>query len=425
MSPTSLDFPKTLFHTQFCARICAGAQKSEKPAQKPCKCMKQTTFNISFYCRNCRVNRDGTAPVEMSIVIAGRRCLLSLPRKEKPTDFMRQVNAKKDNDLKIYLDAIRHKVREIETEMLLRDIPLTASLLRDYFRSGGVQNYSVKDLFDDYFVILRKRIGVNLSVKTFRKYELARDRLYALVDKQKPVDVLNNALMKNYLAALHRDYDYCTAQGYGQKIKTVCLFAIANGKMKTDPFFDISLRKGEKSVQFLEEEDMQKIKCAKIENPSINKIRDLFLFQINSGISYCDMAALLPEDFQTTEEGQYYVHKQRAKTKNYYTAVIFADGVEVLKRYHFRLPILSNQKYNLYLKTLRDICGIDKPLHTHVARHTYATMCLNKGIRLEVVAKLLGHSDSRMTTHYAKLIKKTIISEVQEAFFLQTKTKQG
>lgn len=140
--------------------------------------MKQTTFNISFYCRECRVNRDGTAPVEMSIVIAGQRCLISLPRKEKPAEFLRQLNAKKDNDLKIYLDAIRHKLREIETEMLLRDIPLSASLLRDYFRSGGVQNYTVENLFDEYFVILRKRIGVNLTEKTFRKYELARDRLY-------------------------------------------------------------------------------------------------------------------------------------------------------------------------------------------------------------------------------------------------------
>lgn len=381
--------------------------------------MKQTTFNISFYCRKCRVNKDGTAPVEMSIIIGGERCIFSLPRKENPNEFLKMVNSKKDNDLKVYLQAAQQKVRKIETEMMMHDIPLTASLLKDYFRSGGVQKYTVEDLFDEYFAILKKRIGVNLTERSFRKYELARDRLYSLVDKHKPLNVLNNSLMKNYLATLHRDFDYCTAQGYGQKIKTVCLFAIANGKMKSDPFFDISLRKGEKNVQFLEEGDIKKIKRAKIENPSINKIRDLFLFQCSSGISYCDMAVLVPEDFEMTEDGQYYVHKQRAKTKNFYTSVIFPDGVEILKRYHFQLPILSNQKYNLYLKTLRDICGIDKPLHTHVARHTYATMCLNKGIRLEVVAKLLGHSTTKITTHYAKLVKKTIINEVQEAFAIQ------
>ena len=381
--------------------------------------MKQTTFNISFYCRKCRVNKDGTAPVEMSIIIGGERCIFSLPRKENPNEFLKMVNSKKDNDLKVYLQAAQQKVRKIETEMMMHDIPLTASLLKDYFRSGGVQKYTVEDLFNEYFAILKKRIGVNLTERSFRKYELARDRLYSLVDKHKPLNVLNNSLMKNYLATLHRDFDYCTAQGYGQKIKTVCLFAIANGKIKSDPFFDISLRKGEKNVQFLEEGDIKKIKRAKIENPSINKIRDLFLFQCSSGISYCDMAVLVPEDFEMTEDGQYYVHKQRAKTKNFYTSVIFPDGVEILKRYHFQLPILSNQKYNLYLKTLKDICGIDKPLHTHVARHTYATMCLNKGIRLEVVAKLLGHSTTKITTHYAKLVKKTIINEVQEAFTIQ------
>lgn len=386
--------------------------------------MKQTTFNISFYCRKCRVNKDGTAPVEMSIIIGGERCIFSLPRKENPSEFLTMVNAKKDNDLKIYLQAVQQKVREIETEMMMHDIPLTASLLKDYLRSGGVQKYTVEDLFNEYFAILKKRIGVNLTERSFRKYELARDRLYALVDKHKPLNVLNNSLMKNYLATLHRDFDYCTAQGYGQKIKTVCLFAIANGKMKSDPFFDISLRKGEKNVQFLEESDIKKIKRAKIENPSINKIRDLFLFQCSSGISYCDMAVLVPEDFEMTEDGQYYVHKQRAKTKNFYTSVIFPDGVEILKRYHFQLPVLSNQKYNLYLKTLRDICGIDKPLHTHVARHTYATMCLNKGIRLEVVAKLLGHSTTKITTHYAKLVKKTIINEVQEAFAIQNPNRK-
>ena len=362
--------------------------------------------------------------MEMSIIIGGERCIFSLPRKENPSEFLTMVNAKKDNDLKVYLQAVQQKVREIETEMMMHDIPLTASLLKDYFRSGGVQKYTVEDLFNEYFAILKKRIGVNLTERSFRKYELARDRLYALVDKHKPLNVLNNSLMKNYLATLHRDFDYCTAQGYGQKIKTVCLFAIANGKMKSDPFFDISLRKGEKNVQFLEEGDIKKIKRAKIENPSINKIRDLFLFQCSSGISYCDMAVLVPEDFEMTEDGQYYVHKQRAKTKNFYTSVIFPDGVEILKRYHFQLPVISNQKYNLYLKTLRDICGIDKPLHTHVARHTYATMCLNKGIRLEVVEKLLGHSTTKITTHYAKLVKKTIINEVQEAFAIQNPNRK-
>ncbi len=121
-------------------------------------------------------------------------------------------------------------------------------------------------------------------------------------------------------------------------------------------------------------------------------------------------------DFQITEDGQYYIHDKRNKTGVFYTAVILEQGVEILKKYHFKLPIIGNHKLNVYLKTIRDLCGIDKPIFSHVARHTYATRCLNRGIRLEVVAKLLGHSTTRITQHYAKLLKDNILNEVKDAF---------
>jgi Site-specific recombinase XerD len=161
---------------------------------------------------------------------------------------------------------------------------------------------------------------------------------------------------------------------------------------------------------------VEKIRTTDFHNESLNKVRDLFVFQAASGLSYTDMAKLVPTDFQVTEDGQYYIHDKRNKTGVYYTAVILSDGVEVLKRYNFNLPIITNHKINVYLKTIRDICGIDKPIFSHVARHTYATRCLNRGIRLEVVAKLLGHSTTRITQHYAKLLEKSILAEVQEAF---------
>ncbi|MBO6082128.1 MAG: tyrosine-type recombinase/integrase [Bacteroidales bacterium] len=97
----------------------------------------------------------------------------------------------------------------------------------------------------------------------------------------------------------------------------------------------------------------------------------------------------------------------------------------MLRRYNYQLPVISNHKINVYLKTIRDICGIDKPIFSHVARHTYATRCLNRGIRLEVVAKLLGHSSTRITQHYAKLLQKNIIGEVEEAFRLGKNGKSG
>ena len=128
------------------------------------------------------------------------------------------------------------------------------------------------------------------------------------------------------------------------------------------------------------------------------------------------MEKLSPSDFQQTTDGQYFIHDSRRKTGITYTAVILPEGVEILKKYNFKLPMISNQKMNLYLKTIQNLIGLQKPLYTHIARHTYATRCLNKGIRLEVVAKMLGHSTTKLTQHYAKLIQSSILAEVQEAF---------
>lgn len=175
-------------------------------------------------------------------------------------------------------------------------------------------------------------------------------------------------------------------------------------------------KRKEKSVQFLSEEEVDRIRTTDSQNESLNRVRDLFVFQAASGLAYTDMAKLVPTDFQVTEDGQYYIHDKRNKTGVFYTAVILEQGVEILKKYHFKLPIIRNHKLNVYLKAIRDLCGIDKPIFSHVARHTYATRCLNRGIRLEVVAKLIGHSTTRMTQHYAKLLKNSIINEVKEAF---------
>ncbi len=383
--------------------------------------MVRNTANISFYCRESKKNKDGLAPIELSLVINGRRCFVQLPRKEEPTAFKREINSKKDNDLKEYLRLIRVRLNEIETTFLRDGEALTAAALKDYFKTGGYVLYTVGDLFDDYMRILAKRVNVDLKPKTYRKYEIARDKFYKILPPTEPVSAITHAVIMDYQASMNQYLDYVTTNGYCQRVKTVVQFGIDNGRMKINPFSGIKLRKGEKSVQFLTEEEVEKIRTTDFHNESLNRVRDLFVFQAASGLSYTDMEKLKPEDFRQAPNGQYYIHDKRNKTGVYYTAVILEQGVEILKKYNFQLPILSNHKMNVYLKTIRDLCGIDKPIFSHVARHTYATRCLNRGIRLEVVAKLLGHSTTRITQHYAKLLDKSILAEVEEAFFMGNK----
>lgn len=378
--------------------------------------MTRNTANISFYCRESKKNKDGLAPIELSLVINRKRCYVQLPRKEDPEQFKRELMSKNWSDLKDYLSAVRTRLNEIETIFVRDGQALTAESLRAYFKTGGYVLYTVGDLFSDYMGILAKRVGRDITPKTYRKYEIARDKFYKILPPSEPVSAITKAVILDYQASMNQYLDYVTTNGYCQRVKTIVQFGIDNGKIKVNPFMGIRLRKGEKSVQFLTEEEVEKIRTTDFHNESLNRVRDLFVFQAASGLSYTDMAKLVPSDFQQAPNGQYYIHDKRNKTGVFYTAVILEEGVEILKKYNLKLPILGNHKLNVYLKTIRDLCGIEKPIFSHVARHTYATRCLNRGIRLEVVAKLLGHSTTRITQHYAKLLKGNILSEVQEAF---------
>jgi len=126
------------------------------------------------------------------------------------------------------------------------------------------------------------------------------------------------------------------------------------------------------------------------------------------------MANLTKDDFNVNNKGQIYVKKTRQKTGVRYLVVLLDNAKRIAEKYDYSLPVLSNQRYNSYLKEIKDLCHISKPLHTHIGRHTAATYLLNKGIPIETVAKILGHSDIRQTQHYAKLLDDSVFREFKK-----------
>ena len=145
-------------------------------------------------------------------------------------------------------------------------------------------------------------------------------------------------------------------------------------------------------------------------------MRDLFLFQCFTAISYSDMMALVPTDYKKNDYGDVYIIKPRAKTGVKFCAILFDDALIIAEKYDWMLPHIVMQNYNNGLKVIGDICKIDKPLHSHIGRHTAACYLLNeKGLSIEVVARILGHSTTKITRHYAKLMDKSVFEAVRKA----------
>ena len=377
----------------------------------------RTTSSLQFYCRRSKATKKGLAPIEASIIINGKRVFINLPRKETPEDFARLTLAKKNNDLKDYLYEVRNKFNEVQTDMMRNNIPLSAETLKEYFKSGGVKPYTLENLWDEFLAIQAKRVGSTISEMAHKKYISARNTMYSFIDKDTQLTAITPSMMQTVLAGLQSKYKEGTVCGIMTKLKTVVQFGKDNGKITINPFQNLKYSKGKPEIEYLTEEEIKRLVEKDLGIERLERVRDLAVFQIASGMAYIDTQRLTPEDIHYDENGNCYIYKERQKTKVQYTAVVFPEGVEVLKKYNYKLPSISNQKGNAYLKELQTICGISKTLHFHLFRKTYGTRLLNRGVRLETVSKCLGHSSTQITqAAYSKLLKSTIIKEVSSVF---------
>ena len=173
------------------------------------------------------------------------------------------------------------------------------------------------------------------------------------------------------------------------------------------------MSKGTPNISFLTTDDLNKIKSLDLSDyHNLDKVKDLLLFQSSTGLAYADLARFCVDYVQVTNGVMVYTNN-RQKTGIEFTTVILKDGIQVLNKYDGRLPIISNQKYNAYLKDIQKLAGISTTITTHLLRKTYAHYMLNSGVRIETVARLLGHSNTNITERvYCRKTTDTIINEV-------------
>ena len=367
-------------------------------------------YDFSFICRASKSDRNNQSPIELSIIINGKRTYVALPLKVNADEFKKKMASKRHNELLEYTSNIRTLLTKYTSEMLSKGITITANTLKDYFKNGGnVKVYALADLYNEFMDYYRKKSEVNtVTPKVVRKYELALGKFIDFMGANTDITTITPINIENFKIELLKIYEPTSVAGILIKIKTAFIYAVNNDKLRINPFNQVTIGKNTKEVEKLDDEDVEVIK-RKAFVGRLDKVRDLFLFQCYTALSYVDMANLVQGDIQHND-GMYFIRKPRQKTGIVFFTVLNDDAMGILKKYDYQLPVLSNQKYNSYLKEIGDICGIKKELHTHLARHTAATRMLNNGLPIEVVAKVLGHSNTSMTQHYAKLLDKTVLS---------------
>ena len=205
----------------------------------------------------------------------------------------------------------------------------------------------------------------------------------------------------------------CTIYDYHKYLKLFINDAMIDGLLEQNPykFLPFHIGKGEKQyVDCCTEEQFNEIKKLDLSTTHLQAARDLFLFQCYTGLAYSDLASF---DYANCVEkdGKMFYHAKRTKTDTDFVFQLLSPAVEILEKYDFSLPKISNQKYNDYLKVIGQMVGVER-LHSHMGRATAATLFLSKGMSINIVARVLGHTTLRQTTRYARTLSK----DVQSAF---------
>jgi site-specific recombinase XerD len=182
------------------------------------------------------------------------------------------------------------------------------------------------------------------------------------------------------------------------------------------------MTKKEVIPEFLSEHELNRIALKKFSSERLSQVRDVFLFCCYTGLAFVDVEKLKPSEIGIGIDGTKWIFTHRQKTDTLSRIPLLPVAIDILERYENHhdcinsgkvLPVLSNQKYNDYLKEIAGICSINKKFTTHTARHTFATtVTLSNGVPMESVSKMLGHKNIKTTQHYAKVLDKKISDDM-------------
>ena len=392
----------------------------------------KSIFKSTFYLRSNYVNKEGKNPVMLRIYLNNERLsigstgisvLKSLWDIDKERLKGRTTEVLRMN---LQLDNISTGLLNIFRRLEFSD-DLCLERIKEEFlgKKGDIDTFMA--LFEKHNEDFRKQVGVSVSATTLRKYELCK-RHFAEFLKQKygRTDIklceLNYTVIHDFDLYLQTVAGQCrnTATKTMKIFKTITILGRKLGVLHHDPFANYHFHLELVDRGFLTDEEILKIVNKKLTIPRLSLVRDIFIFSCFTGLSYIDVANLTPEHLVNMDDKQWIMTK-RQKTNVESNILLLDIPKQIIAKYNNKtyregklFPVLSNQKMNAYLKEIADICGIVKNLTFHMARHTFATMSLSKGVPMESVSKMLGHTNIKTTQIYARITNKKIEHDMEQ-----------
>ncbi len=391
------------------------------------------TFTILFWLYKAKTRND-EAPIYCRITVNGKRAQFSVKRSVDPNKWiaaagMAKGNSQEARTLNAYLDLVKAEIHKHYNLLLSADKFITADTVKNSYLGLNEERRTLVETFQYHNDQMKELIGVDVVKATHTKFEtvLSKIKLY-LKQKYKRSDLylaeLNHKFVVDfeYFLKVQESIGHNTTMKYIRNLKKVMNMAVANDWLVKNPFNSFQCSNKKVVREILTEDELQVLTEKDFSIQRLAEVRDVFLFCCYTGYAFVDVEKLTPNDIVRGIDGAKWIYTKRQKTGTTSNVPLLPPALDILEKYKEDkycetkgklLPVKSNQKMNAYLKEIADVCGIQKRLTMHIARHTFATtVTLSNGVPIETVSRMLGHNKLATTQIYAQVLEHKVSEDM-------------
>ncbi|MEP7377602.1 MAG: site-specific integrase [Chitinophagaceae bacterium] len=395
--------------------------------------MQLLNIRFTFSLRTSHQNQDGKSAIVLRVSFRGERrdIFTGLYCLELDWDRSATQVAKSDKRASAVnknLGMILQSAKNSFDELKFSRETFTIGDLMEKIKGKEDSPTLLIDYLKDGSKSVLKRVGSEITRPTYNKYNRAILYMQEFLEAEYKVknfslQKLNTTFIEKYFQFLRNEKNigHNTACKYLACVKTILVPAIREGLVKPDPFYGFRITSKPVFRGFLSQEEIDKISSVQLDDPDLDRKRDIFLFACYTGLAYVDLQQLNSRHL-LKETNSWYIRKPRQKTGQDSIIPLLPAAIRILTKYSpngniadFNWYVSSNQKMNKGLKYIAKRAGISKDLHMHLARHTFATtVTLANGVPIESVSKMLGHANINQTQHYAKVLPMKIKLDMEK-----------
>jgi site-specific recombinase XerD len=385
-------------------------------------------MKILFYIRRAKKNANNLCPLTCRITYEFQRKEFSTGIFMNP-DYWNASKQKahppnKENkQINTQLSLIKQDINQAFLFLQVQEKNFDVDdIYRQYKGENIKEDKSIMEIFNLHIAKQEKLIGISTTRVSVRKFYQTKTHVKTFIKwKFNKSDYLLKDMKMSFITEFEyylkaeKKFEQNTIHKTLQRFRQMVKIAVGLDFIAKDPFLLHKNKRPKKQVIFLTKEELSKLEKHQFASLRLQQVADMFVFCCYTGLAYKEMANLKPKDLVLGFDGKKWINIYRQKTSRKYEIPLLSKGEEILDKYKGELPIISNQRFNAYLKEIAEIVDIEKKLTHHLARKTFAsTILLYNDVPMEIVSELLGHSEMQTTqNHYAKVVKKKVGEQME------------